>query len=615
MNGFIRLRTCLGCLLALGAVAGLVVAVISCSTAPTPFLVAGPGVTGDDPPSLTIIEPITHVTVGRGENVLIRWIDSDRDSNALISFVLVDTAANDEVVLVRNIPENDTVGPDSFTASTALLSVGTYNLVGVIDDGVNPATTVYAETTGATVTQRVVITIVEPGQGPPTQPPTVTVIEPAFNLSVSQEDELLVVVRPTEAEPAVGVTPAYDPDSDATLYILLDLDKDPNNDDPANPDPTQIISLQQRLITQGEINDITFSIIVDLSEIEPRDDGEPYYIRATIDDATNPRVHQYAVGSISVAQLAAGNVDLYDVGRTVSGARFYGFNPGAYVGSSASGVGDFDADGVDDFVLVAQYGNPRNFGRIGEAYLVYGQVLARDGAEPTGLRFGGALAVNTISETIPGVIFEAPPLRNSFGTIPSSDARTDGISDVDFVPDLTGDGRPELLFGLRHVHGAIETTDFDPGDSTISEDDTTVNVEIEFTSGAVRVTLDDELDSSTFYAGIDDLTINSADPNTTTGSEGSLSWQDNGAGRRQWALIKFRNILEYIPDDPRNIDIASVTATLTFRVFGLGGDGAVHQCLTDFDERTTFSSFAVGGGEPQGGQRNDPTADYVGGDG
>ncbi len=431
---------------------------VSCVGAPTPAPVVGPGLSGNDPPTLQITEPTADVTADQGANFLIQWTDSDPDNNALIGFSLVNTETNQAIVLVTGVDENDSIGPDTFTVSTSLIPIGTYNLLGTIDDGVNEIVMVFSETTSANVTQRTVIRIVEPGRGQQTIPPVVTVTEPAFNQSVAQDDILRVSVQPSQFLPIAALP--FDPDSTITLFVLLDIDLDPDNDDPTNPDNSQIIVLQTRTVEAGSFEAINFDIPIDLTTIPPRTDGEPYFIRVTADDLTNPRVHQYAVGTISVAQLAAGVVDLFDVGRAISGVRFYGFNPGAHLGSSMTTLTDFDLDGVDDFLLVAQFGNPRNFGLIGEAYTIYGQDR---------VRFGGALGVNSIGEAISGAIFSAPPLRTNLGTaLDDRDARTDGINSVSFMSDLTGDGRPEILFGLQHVHGAIDSMDYDPGDDVPS---------------------------------------------------------------------------------------------------------------------------------------------------
>ena len=267
------------------------------------------------------------------------------------------------------------------------------------------------------------------------------------------------------------------------------------------------------------------------------------------------------------------------------------------MGSSVTTIGDFDADGIDDFVLVAQFGNPRNVGLVGEAYLIYGQ---------DEIRFGGSIAVNSVGESVNGVIFEAPPIRRSLFL--AGQPRSDGITSVSFVRDLSGDGRPELLFGLPHVHGAVETMDFDPGDEPGGEE-ATENVEVVLRQGFVSIEIgDDPIFEGTTFFGVEDLTLSSSDPNNGFGAANELRWQNNpAANEMQWGLIKFTNVLDRIPDinNPALIDITSVTATLEVRVFNTGGDATIHQVLTSFTEQTAFNSFAVGGGAPQAG------VDYV----
>ena len=371
MRGGVVLKIGVSVLFAAGSAVMIVAGLVSCGVAPTPFVVKGPGLLGNDPPTLTFLEPSAHITRGQGDPFLIRWTDRDHDDNAQISFSLESTTdSSDRILLVGGIDENDLTGPDAFTVGTTLIPPGSYSVLGEIDDLVNAPVTAYPMLAGTAVAQRVVVTIVGPGEGPQTQPPIITVTEPSYNLSVTQDDTLTVSVQPSALVPDAAIP--FDPDSRVTMYILLDLDQDPNNDDPANPDRSKIIVLRQSLIDPGDFGSISFEIPVDLVVIPPRPNGEPYYIRSTADDGTNPRVHQYAVGAINVVQLAAGTVDLYDIGRTKSGAKFYGFNPGAYLGSTVSHIGDFDADGVDDFILVAQFGNPRNLGTVGEAYLIYG---------------------------------------------------------------------------------------------------------------------------------------------------------------------------------------------------------------------------------------------------
>ena len=215
MQGSIRLKSAFYCVLLLVGTALCGVGLSSCGGAPTPFIVQGPGVSGNEAPTLTIEAPNQNTTASRGDFIPIRWTDADGDSNAKISFSLVNTVTNEIILLIQGIDENDTIGPDQFTAGTSLIPVGTYNLLGVIDDGVNAPVESFAQTTAETVVQRLVITIVPPGQGPPTVPPVVTVTQPAFNLSVAQDDVLNVTVQPNALDPAQANP--FDEDSEVTL--------------------------------------------------------------------------------------------------------------------------------------------------------------------------------------------------------------------------------------------------------------------------------------------------------------------------------------------------------------------------------------------------------------
>lgn len=437
------------------AITAIITGVVSCGGAPTPFVVNGPGGVGNEAPTLTISNPTANLAIAQGVPFPIDWVDQDRDDNATISFQLIELLTNRVVILVSGIPENDSgTNPDSQNADTSLVPVGSYNLLGVIDDGVNAPVTTFATTAGS-ATQRVIVQIVRAGEGPTTTPPVVALIEPRFDRSVTQGDTVEIVVRPTPTspQPPLETSPPYDEDSETTLFVLLDRDQDPNNDDPFNPDADQIILLRDpQPVAAGTRDQFIFPISIDLNRIPSNPDGNPYFVRATITDGQNPAVHSYASGTLSVVQLASGTVDLFSVGRNTSGAKFYGFNPGANLGSKVRGVTDFDEDGIDDFVMIAQFGNPQNAGPVGEAYLLYGQDR---------VRYGGTLSANSISQSLSGVVFQAPPVRilatGSFG-------ETLGITDVDIINDVTGDGRPELLFGLPFVNGAYDSTDYDPSD-------------------------------------------------------------------------------------------------------------------------------------------------------
>ncbi len=585
----------------LGSFAMLViVAVVACSSVPPAIFIQGQPTSANELPTLSITEPIDNLTVSRGQRFVIRWTDTDGDSNAGINFSLVHSTTNVQTLLVEGIAENDLEGPDSFTVATSLIAEGDYFILGTIDDGVNLPVNEFAIVGGSGNT-RVVLKVTKAGEGPPTVPPIVEVTEPAFNLSVAQDDVLLISVQPDLFDP----TKPFDPDSQVKLWIVLDFDDDPLNDDPANPKvdesglPLDVIVLEEVDLLAGEFAPRSITQVIDLARIPPRPAGEPYRIRATLDDQNNPRVHKYAPGTINVVQLASGIVDLGEAGKTVSGARFYGFNPGANVGSSMSTISDFDGDGVSDFMLVAQFGNPRNFGPVGEAYLIYGL---------DGRRFGGAIAVNSVSDVIDGVIFEGPPIRREPSVHGDERAITGtpaslGISDVSWIEDLGSDGRPEILVGLPLVYGAIDTTDFDPDDANVPPSGSTTTISMTIRRGEVGIDTDgdfiaDEIDND--YQAVFDTTIRDDRPDEPAG-DGDIRWlrdEDGDVPAIEWGLLKFVDVLDQIPDDQFAIDLSSVRAFLELVTSDPGVSGVLWRSLSDFNEQTTYNSYAQFPGPP-----------------
>ncbi|MCH8884735.1 MAG: HAD-IC family P-type ATPase, partial [SAR324 cluster bacterium] len=70
-------------------------------------MIQGPGQFGNEPPTLEFQQPTDNLAVGQGAPFLIGWQDDDRDDNASISFLLVNTATNVVVHLVSGLEEND----------------------------------------------------------------------------------------------------------------------------------------------------------------------------------------------------------------------------------------------------------------------------------------------------------------------------------------------------------------------------------------------------------------------------------------------------------------------------------------------------------------------------
>jgi len=409
-------------------------------------------------PTLSIVRPSSDIAINAGTPVTIEWIAEDPDDDPLISIEL-DTDAivgngNELPVLVNRPLSQGT----SFELNTTGIPSDGYLIRASANDGVNPV--VYAVAPGMLI-------ITPPGSAPLNAPPTIIFTEPLVNMSVVHGDQVTLAWNDA------------DPDDNAQITLMLDLDQDPTNDDYTNRnDPGLIILTPPPPATtitplledpEGQADQHTFTINILHMPIRPS--GEPYYIRATIDDGINPPVHRYAPGRIYVTGMAGGTVDLGKVGKTITGATWLGFNPGARCGSRMipamdiapviqEGEGE-DAvirpDGVDDFVLVAQFGVPRNMGNFGEAYLVFGQDHRR---------FGGTINVNDVTlNYIRGFTFEGHEIVDPASVEPNQEAFTNGITDVVAVPDLTGDKLPELFFGQSHVDGVQNARDDDPGDN------------------------------------------------------------------------------------------------------------------------------------------------------
>ncbi len=568
----------------LSAVLPALTLVLGCATG-TPSMVLGPIVYGNESPTLEIVDPVASKAITQGEKFVIRWSDRDQDSAAKISFTLINIASGAEILLVSNIEENDSVAADQFTVGTSLIPLGSYYIRGEITDGVNASVTSYAMTEGST-SVRVVLTVGEPGTNPLNTPPVVAVMTPAFNQGLAQDDTLEIRVQPSAEGEDENVP--YDKDDSTTLYILLDLDDNPENDDPLLPDKKKIILLREVEIAENEYLHQDFNISVDLASIPAREGGLPYYVRATIVDAGNKPVHAYADGTIHILRSAEGIVDLALVGTDLAGARFQGFNPGSFLGTDMTSLGDFDDDGIDDFVLVAQYGNPKNFGNIGEAYLIYGLDQTR---------FGGAMNVNSVSSSIPGLIIEGSPNRLSpLHADPL--AKPLGIKSVAAIEDLTGDGRPEILVGMPMVDGIFQGRDDDPGD-----DPPGVRVVItarqEYATRRVSGLIDDSLNDD--FRGFIDTYVEQGSATDRGGAE-SLEFEYDAVNEvvAKAALITFDYELLFplfygdnftaLPGDP---DVTINEARLTLG--NVSGAFTAYKMLFDFADTVVYDDFGTSG--------------------
>ncbi len=445
----------------------------------------------NEPPEITVREPAADLAVSQGDQFIARWTDSDPDDNALIDIDLLQTNGSLTFRVAGGIRENGPSSQDVFTVDTSGVTLGNYFVRMTINDGVNNPVTSFAADPATGIQS--IVTITEQGLGQSNTPPRVAIIDPQVNIGVSQSDLLSISIRPTPGPvPLADPGPAghYDQDGDAVdVTIVLDLDEDPQNDDfTTEMDPGNII-LDRFVIAGGRFDEITSDITIDVQEVPVRRDGKPYFIRVTASDGLNVR-HEYASATVHVLELVEGSrgtlaqaIDLRDIGNTLAGAVFVGFNPLSNLGTKMASALDIDADGTQDVVVIAQYGNPRNLGNIGEAYLLFGTA---------GRRFGGRININSLASDaspssqrrVRGTVMTPTVDRISGGLVDlgRGDGRrigfssleqpyTLGITDVVAINDLGGDGTaadafnlPELIFGLPHNEYMGSTSDNDPAD-------------------------------------------------------------------------------------------------------------------------------------------------------
>ncbi len=90
----------------------------------------------DTSPAITLLEPTQDFTVTQGDTFEIQWEDSDIDSNADISLLLL--PSNGLPAPLGTFSEDEDGEADSLTVDTAELDPGMYMILVTIADGMNP---------------------------------------------------------------------------------------------------------------------------------------------------------------------------------------------------------------------------------------------------------------------------------------------------------------------------------------------------------------------------------------------------------------------------------------------------------------------------------------------
>jgi hypothetical protein len=405
---------------------------------PTPTPSGQQSPTGNIPPTFQFVEPSVDLSLEIGQVVSITWNDADPDSNAAITLLAdpdnVFGNGNERVILALALEDNPT---NAFALNTGGMPPGTYRIIARVNDNVNPELI-------AVATGRLILI----GQGvlPGNRSPVIAMTAPDFNVALSQGETAQLAYCGRDADDGTG---QLIPD----IIILLDTDENPTNDivlsgpaaeaeavllEACNPGPYPrlvrgvfVLGCAKDNDCQALANATPFQLTVDVGQLPPRVSGEPYRPRVTMWDHTNPPVHSYSRGNISITSLGSGTIDLGQVGRKISGAKFVGFDAGGLSGSSSTGIGDLDNDGADDFVIVGRFERPFEVGNVGAAYVIMGS---------PGAKFGNEIPLNSI-----GTLY-----RGSKLTMPGTTG-TQGITSVCRVADIDGDALPEILFGLPYV--------------------------------------------------------------------------------------------------------------------------------------------------------------------
>jgi|GEM_PF-1226293 len=371
-------------------------------------------------PEVTVLTPISNLAITGGTAVEVNWrayarsraatldviIDSDRDPNN-----------GNEIVAYASLPLTET----RVLLDTSTLLQGSYS-IGVVERELGQIVA-YGYAPGLIIID---------------QAPYLYFVETDDSLNsrdiYSARDN---VVSDRSARINLTFDVAWeliDPDSENSIEILLDPDNAANGNEITLYRTSSQEQAAAQALTPPE-NRYRFRF-----DLPTREFGAgTYRFLAVISDGVHTST-AYAPGSIQLRARLAGPQDLRNLDQPdspIAGAIFEGFNPRDNAGSFLTSIGDIDADGFGDFIILSQFAKPRyeaNLERtgIGEAYLVYGRSK----------RFSGVNNLNSVGTLFRGDIFTGPP------EAPDPIRPSRGITSCAVLSDWDRDGVRELAFGL-----------------------------------------------------------------------------------------------------------------------------------------------------------------------
>lgn len=350
------------------------------------------------PPTIDIITP--DVTAFGGDPVEIEFTaQTFQGDDYLVTFFFI---FNGEQTVFATVTDR---GVTSVTFETEDLVGGIYAIGATISDGLNPAFEVPSA-------QRLRVNVV------PVDDADLVVSQPGGSIRVAQGDE--VTIEWTTNVPAgrgeidvfARTFSATSPTGVVGTEVAI-IDNAPTSTRSATWTTTGVRGL--------------FVVLVRLTITDPM-------IATPIVVVAPGRVRV----SLTASQFWIGQIG-QEANSTRAGEIYQGVNFQDNAGTFLTEAGDFNRDGLGDFLVGARYGkpffqNPSGVG-IGEAYLMFG-----------GDRANATHKLNTVGTSE----LRGAAITGIRSRALAQDA-TDGLSSMRIVPDRDGDRVPELMFGFPYT--------------------------------------------------------------------------------------------------------------------------------------------------------------------